>query len=211
MDELKLSALMCSRLCHDLVSPIGAIVNGLEILEDENDAGMIEQVHQLLNRSAAQASSRLQFYRMSFGSGGGFDDAIDMGEVRSVVAGLVGPMPVEVTWNTDKERLPKPVVKILLNLILIASEALIRGGTLEIEANSDAAGEAKYSLAVVASGDRIFFPEGWQNALAETESDADFEPKFVPGLLASLLARKSGSKIEAKYDGGTRLDLTVKL
>ena len=76
MPDLDFAALLCSRLCHDLVSPVGAINNGLEILEEEKDASMREAVVDLITKSTQQTANKLQFFRLAFGAAGGFTEMI---------------------------------------------------------------------------------------------------------------------------------------
>ena len=88
LDSLDLAALLCSRVCHDVISPVGAIVNGLEVLEDEKDPEMREIALDLIKKSAATASARLQFCRLAFGAAGSAGASIDTGEAEKVVRGL---------------------------------------------------------------------------------------------------------------------------
>src|SRR3954463_3035806 len=88
LDSLDLAALLCSRVCHDVISPVGAIVNGLEVLEDDDDPSMRKVAIELIKRSAHSASSRLQFCRLAFGAAGSAGASIDTGDAESVARGL---------------------------------------------------------------------------------------------------------------------------
>ena len=88
LDSLDLAALLCSRVCHDVISPVGAIVNGLEVLEDDSDASMRDFALDLIRKSAKQASARLQFARLAFGAAGSAGASIDLGDAEQVARGL---------------------------------------------------------------------------------------------------------------------------
>src|SRR5947209_1137778 len=132
LDSLDLAALLCSRVCHDVISPVGAIVNGLEVLEDEQDAEMRSFALELIKKSAGQASARLQFCRLAFGAAGSAGAAIDTNDAARVARGLFGGERTELEWNVPPLRMPKNNVKLILNLCLIAATAIPRGGVIEV-------------------------------------------------------------------------------
>ena len=93
-EALDLAALLCSRVCHDLISPVGAVVNGLEVLEDDNDEETKAFAMNLIKRSAQQASARLQFCRLAFGAAGSVGAMIDLGEALADTLALsLDPYP----------------------------------------------------------------------------------------------------------------------
>jgi len=126
------AALMCSRLCHDLISPIGAINNGMEMLADDDDEEGNEAVMALIEQSAAQAARKLQFFRLAFGAAGGFSDDLDMQETRKSAEDFVAGSRVNFQWSCALAYAPKHVVKLALNLLLVSVEALIRGGDIQL-------------------------------------------------------------------------------
>ncbi|MEN3930033.1 histidine phosphotransferase family protein [Microvirga sp. W0021] len=132
LDSLDLSALLCSRVCHDVISPVGAIVNGLEVLEDEKDTSMRDFAFELIRKSAQQASARLQFSRLAFGAAGSAGSMIDLGDAEQVSRGLFPEDKVTVGWNGPAAYFPKNKVKLLLNLVMITGSAIPRGGHLEV-------------------------------------------------------------------------------
>src|SRR5271155_2339020 len=99
MNEIEFAALLVSRVCHDLVSPVGAVVNGLEVLEDERDATMRAEALKLVVSSAEQAAARLQFARIAFGAAGSAGAELDLTEVGRIVKGLVQGGKVSVDWQ----------------------------------------------------------------------------------------------------------------
>ena len=125
------ASLLCSRLCHDLLSPVGALNNGLELLADETDPAMRARCMELLADSARASANKLKFFRLAFGAGGGFSDRVDMAEAKAAVEGLlVDNRRTTLGWLVEAPSLPKPAVRILVNLALIAVEALARGLSL---------------------------------------------------------------------------------
>ncbi|MGH6784420.1 MAG: histidine phosphotransferase family protein, partial [Sphingomicrobium sp.] len=138
MNAVDIASLLCSRLCHDLMSPVGALSNGIELLADEDDPDMKDKCLELLAESARTTASKLKFFRLAFGAAGGFGAEIDTGEAEAVVRGLFGAdKRIELGWAVADGRLPKGAVKLLLNLAMIAGDALVRGGRLDIGAESD--------------------------------------------------------------------------
>src|SRR5215217_551878 len=132
LDSLDLAALLCSRVCHDVISPVGAIVNGLEVLEDENDPAMHDFALDLIRKSAKQASARLQFARLAFGAAGSAGASIDLGDAEQVARGLFQDDKITLIWSAPRTLLPKNKVKLLLNLLVTAMNAIPRGGAIEV-------------------------------------------------------------------------------
>ncbi len=132
LDFLDLAALLCSRVCHDVISPVGAIVNGLEVLEDEKDAEMRGFALDLIKKSARTASARLQFCRLAFGAAGSAGAAIDTGDAEQVARGLFADEKTKLEWDAPRVLMPKNKVKLVLNLCLIAAAAIPRGGVIKV-------------------------------------------------------------------------------
>lgn len=148
-NSVEFASLLCSRLCHDLLSPVGAMTNGLELLADEDDPDMRARVMELLADSARASADRLKFFRLAFGAGGGFGETLDTNEVKAAVEGLVRANPrIELGWLVEMPLIPKTAAKILLNLTLIAFDSLVRGGRLD-------AGVEQGEVVVRAEGARI--------------------------------------------------------
>ena len=138
LEPLDLAALVCSRVCHDVISPVGAIVNGLEVLEEDNDPSMREFAMDLIRKSARQASARLQFARLAFGAAGSAGAAIDLGDAENVAKGMYGDDKIALTWTAPRALLPKNRVKLLLNLLVLAvARPFPRGGSITVEVGGD--------------------------------------------------------------------------
>src|SRR5271169_4401974 len=121
LSEIEFAALMVSRVCHDLVGPLGAVVNGLEVLEDERDATMRADALKLVAASAEQAAARLQFARIAFGAAGSAGAELDLTEVARVVAGLLRGGKVELVWRAHAVNWPKDWAKLVMNAALVAA------------------------------------------------------------------------------------------
>jgi len=134
LDALDLAALLCSRVCHDLISPTGAIVNGLEVLEEkDSDEETKTFALDLIKRSARTASARLQFCRLAFGAAGSASAQVDLGDARAMAQAFIEDDKTKLAWNLPRVLLPKNRVKLLLNLLIIAGQAIPRGGTLAVD------------------------------------------------------------------------------
>ena len=119
-DALELAALLCSRVCHDLISPVGAIVNGLEVLDDDPKPEDREFALDLIRKSAKTASARLQFCRLAFGAAGSSGAQIDLGDAQTMARGHIEDGKCTITWNLPRLLLPKNRVKLLLNMLVVS-------------------------------------------------------------------------------------------
>ena len=139
MNDLDFAALLVSRVCHDLVSPVGAVVNGLEVLEDETDLAMRADALRLVAASAEQAAARLQFARIAFGAAGSAGAELDLAEVGRIMAGLLKGGKVELQWQAPAINWPKDWAKLLMNTVLLAADCLPRGGKVTVETSESLA------------------------------------------------------------------------
>jgi histidine phosphotransferase ChpT len=133
IDALDLAALLCSRVCHDLISPVGAIVNGLEVLAEAKDEETKTFALELITKSANTGSAKLQFCRIAFGAAGSAGSQIDTGDAEKISRGFLEDEKTKITWNLPRAYLAKNRVKLLLNMLLIAGQTIPRGGMLTID------------------------------------------------------------------------------
>jgi histidine phosphotransferase ChpT len=133
LEALDLAALLCSRVCHDLISPVGAIVNGLEVLAEDKDQETQEFALELIKKSSRTASAKLQFCRIAFGAAGSAGAQIDSGDAETISRGFLEDDKTKLTWNLTRAILPKNRVKLLLNMLVIAGQTIPRGGTLTVD------------------------------------------------------------------------------
>jgi histidine phosphotransferase ChpT len=161
--DLELAALISSRICHDVINPVGAIANGLEMLDEEQDQGMREQAMALIRKSAYQASAKLQFARLAFGAAGSAGAEIDLRDAERVARDFVQGPKHTLSWEGPPATLPKNKVKLLLNLVALAVAALPRGGSVSVKVMGEAP-QARFS--VLAKGEPARLPEHVANLLA---------------------------------------------
>jgi histidine phosphotransferase ChpT len=160
--DLDLAALISSRICHDVISPVGAIANGLEMLDEEQDEAMREQTMDLIRKSARQASAKLQFARLAFGAAGSAGAEIDLRDAERVAKDFVQGKH-SLLWQGPPVTLPKNKVKLLLNLVALGVVALPRGGTVNVDITGEGPGVA---FSVIAKGEPARLPEHVANLLA---------------------------------------------
>lgn len=193
MNPIDLASLLCSRLCHDLMSPVGALNNGIELLADETDPEMREKCLELLADSARASANKLKFFRLAFGAAGGFGEEIDTIEAQTALEGLFGAeRRIELSWVVGSGKLPKDAVKLLLNLAMLAGDALVRGGRLDVGAEM---GEGELELAVRAEGPRILLDPALRDTLANGFS-GPVEPRAAGAWLAHQLVAEAGGTIQ---------------
>jgi histidine phosphotransferase ChpT len=197
--SLDLASLLCSRLCHDMLSPVGALSNGLELLAEEKDPEMRKRCMELLEQSAKISADKLKFFRLAFGAAGGFGDLVAVEEPRALIDALVGNNGrIEADWALGVAQLPKPAVKVLLNLAQIAIDALVRGGTLDIGAElRDGASE----IVVRASGPRIAFDATIGQALDGSLDPADLSSRTAAAWMIRELAVRQGGGLQFALSG----------
>jgi histidine phosphotransferase ChpT len=193
MNAIDLASLLCSRLCHDLLSPVGALNNGLELMADEQDPEMRERCLELLNESARASANKLKFFRLAFGAAGGFGDKIDTREARAALDGLFGAdKRVELGWMVEDDALSKGAVKLLLNLALIAGDALVRGGRLDVGAEHS---DGRLELVIRAEGPRILLDPALRETIMKGSSNGTVEPRAAGAWLAHELAGQARGQI----------------
>ncbi len=204
MKSHEFASLLCSRLCHDLLSPVGALNNGIELLADEHDPDMRARCLDLLGESARASANKLKFFRLAFGAAGGFADEVDAREARVAIEGLFGgDGRIQLGWMVEEPTISKSALKVLLNLVLIAGDALVRGGRLDVGAEKH---ERGLDIVVRAEGPRIVLdPELKQALVGETNEDAVAPRAAAAWLVHSLVADGRGEVQVMDADPGMLL------
>ena len=195
-----LAALLCSRLCHDMLSPVGALSHGLELLRDEGDAEMRQRCMELLEQSARISADKLKFFRLAYGAAGGFGESVPTEEPRQLVEALVGGNGrIALAWAVAVDMLPKAAVKVLLNLAAIGIDALPRGGELQVGAEwRDGATE----IAVRAAGAKIAFDPSIGHALDGSLPAVELSGRTAPAHLINLIAQEHGGGLQYALTDG---------
>ncbi|MEO5598406.1 MAG: histidine phosphotransferase family protein [Novosphingobium sp.] len=195
ISSLDLASLLCSRLCHDMLSPVGALSNGLELLAEERDVDMRGRIVELLEQSAKTSADKLKFFRLAFGAAGGFGELVQVAEAKALVEALASnnSRGIAVTWNLHADALPKAAIKTLLNLSLFAIESLVRGGTLEIGAELR---DGTSEIVVRAAGVKVAFDVTVGHALEGNLPLADLSSRTAPAAMLYELAESVGGKLQ---------------
>ena len=194
-DALELAALLCSRVCHDLISPVGAIVNGLEVLDDNPKPDDREFALDLIRKSAKTASARLQFCRLAFGAAGSTGAQIDLGDAQSMARGHLEDSKTTIAWNLPRVLLAKNRVKMLLNMMVIAQQTIPRGGVLTVDpvGEGDALG-----FRVAARGLNARMPQNIADLLSSGSAP---DAHAVQPYYTRLLAEACGLKVVLAPEG----------
>jgi histidine phosphotransferase ChpT len=199
IEALDLAALLCSRVCHDLISPVGAIVNGLEVLEEEKDEATKEFALDLIKSSARKASAKLQFCRIAFGAAGSAGAQIDLGDAESIARGFLEDEKTKLAWNLPRALLAKNRVKLLLNMLVIAGQAIPRGGTLTV--NPIGSGDS-IGFKVSAAGTNAKVPPAVPTLLGG-ETGEGLDAHRIQPFYTGLLARACGVAAAVTMEGET--------
>lgn len=199
MSDVDFASLLCSRLCHDLVGPVGSIYNGVELLADEDDPDMRRRCLELLADSAKQTANKLKFFRLAFGAAGGFGAQIDTREAQTALEGLFADRRIAIDWLVDAAALPKNAMKILLNLAMTAGDALLRGGRLNVAAEQR--GDI-IELAVRAEGQRVLLDPELRAALEGRTTFGDLNPRAAAAFLVHTLVQGARAKLMVSEQDG---------
>jgi histidine phosphotransferase ChpT len=201
LSDLDLAALLCSRVCHDVISPVGAIANGLELIDDpEMDQETKETALAMVRSSARTAAAKLKFCRIAFGAAGSAGALIDMGEAGEIARAFVGEEKVKLEWNAPRENRPKQQVKLVLNMLLMAMAGIPRGGLVTVDVEGDV-------FSARAQGDRAKVPEAIAQVLDGTLELTGLDARLVQPYYAKQLARSAGLSLNMGMDGA---DVVVK-
>jgi len=203
--ELKTAQLLVSRICHDLAGGISALSTGAELLAEEG--GMPDdEALDLISSSARQSTRRLQFLRVAFGQGGGENDNISLANLRTLTQGQLEGGRVSLAWEQDDERISIGAGKLLLNLCLIGSEALPRGGVLQVDSGQV---DGRLGFAVLAQGDGARLTPEVQQALSVDVEAHDLTSRTVNAHFTAVLAEKLAADLEIQTTEGAEVRLAV--
>lgn len=192
LDSLDLAALLCSRVCHDVISPVGAIVNGLEVLDEEKDESMRGFAQDLIRKSARQASARLQFARIAFGAAGSAGSAIDTGDAEQVARGFIQDEKVTLDWQGARSFMPKNKVKLLLNLLVVATTTIPRGGSI-VASIEGAPGSENFRI--VTKGINARVPPHAEALLAGAPESGVVDAHGIQPFYAGMIARAANMSV----------------
>lgn len=198
VSALELAALMCSRVCHDVISPVGAITNGLEVLADDDDPEMRAHAMDLIAKSAAQASAKLQFARLAFGAAGSAGAELDLQDAHKVAEGLMMSEKATLSWTAPVAAIGKDYVKLLLNMVLIGMAAIPRGGEVAVLVEGAL---SRPLLRVTSTGVAARVPDETAKFLDGRDPDRFLDARAAQPYFTGLVARSLGLSISARMEG----------
>jgi histidine phosphotransferase ChpT len=199
IEGLDLAALLCSRVCHDVISPVGAIVNGIEMY-DTGDASMKDFSIDLVRKSSRQASARLQFARIAFGAAGSAGAMIDTGDAANVSKAFFQDEKAQVSWSVPRALLPKNQVKLLLNLLMIAAQAIPRGGSIDVAGT--VTGE-QGDFTITSKGINARIPPHAEDLIAARSATGSIDAHAVQPYYTGAVARAARMAVSFTIDGDT--------
>lgn len=198
LSALELSALLCSRVCHDIISPVGAIINGLEVLDEEDNGDMEDYAFELIRKSAKQASAKLQFARLAYGAAGSAGAEIDLGDAEQVATAFLSGEKPNFSWVSRRELLPKNKVKLILNLVMISIGAVPRGGNILVEIDPD---REATKVKITCEGPAARIPTNVPQLIAGQPGEHGVDAHAVQPYYAGLLAKECGMAVDFSIDG----------
>ena len=210
MDDLDVATMLCSLMCHDLASPVGALVNGVEILEEEEDKKIKDQALDLLSYSAEEASFRLQFFRLAFGASGGLRSQIHLDDARRVLQGLYSNGRARLNWNAPTQAMEKTIVKLVLNMAFAGGESLGRGGTINVDVTFEGEADARgVVISVIADGDNAGLKENCKALLTGEITADELNTRTVQPYYTYRLAELLSTKIDVDDSMENRVSISA--
>lgn len=201
--ELNFTSLICSRLCHDLVGPVGAISNGIELMEMEDDPSEAADALDLLRHSADNAARRLKFLRLAFGSSGGDEMPLPVSDAQSAAFDFFEDHRLDLIWpQSDEQGISKNRIRLTLNLLMAGAAGLMRGGNLTVMLSGN-------HLEVTGTHERAGLSESVVDALSgETQASTGEDARIIECFLAHKLAVAEGLSLRVEQGAG-RFSITA--
>ena len=195
LSDIDLAALLCSRVCHDIISPVGAIANGLELMDDpDTDAALRATALDMVRSSAKTATAKLKFCRIAFGASGSAGAHIDLGEAGEIAKDFVGNEKTVLDWQAARENRPKAEVKLLLNMLLLAIAGIPRGGVVTVTV-------VDRVFNVRAKGERAKLPQAMGDVLNGVAALESLDARLVQPYYAKIMAQQAGLALSMDMDG----------
>lgn len=209
--NIKILELLASKICHDLISPIGAVNNGVEFVQEmgAEDAG---DAIDLIAYSANQASSKLQAYRMAYGAGGA-DNSIKPEDVHDLIERIItADDKIQQDWdkdapmglNPDTFERPEGFAKMLVSAFLLAMDSLPKGGVMKAFEGEDGV------IHVTAEGENACIRERSAEALDLTMSETDLEPKYVHAFITGILSKRYGASVNMHEPDNNKVQIDIR-
>lgn len=194
IESSRLAAFIASRICHDLISPVASVNSALELLQEPGDAEMKAQAEQLLHNGAESAGARIQLLRYAFGSAGLSDTAADRHEVQKIVDGFMAGHKPSVEWEIDTQHFSCGHARVLMNLVIMATAAVPRGGVVFLKVGND---ESGLTVVAIAKGPKARLSEFTEAALSGNTPEEGWSARTIQPLFANMVAADLGGAISA--------------
>lgn len=195
--DLEFAALVSSKICHDVIGPVGAIYNGLEILDEDDDAEAKSYALDVIRNVTEQASARLQFARFAFGAAGSAGAQIDLTMAEQISRGYLGSGKHTLVWSGPAGHMAKDYVKLLLNLLSAAITALPRGGTLSVSI----LGTLEAPTFEIRCAGKTARPPQYLTDIVAGTTDGELNAMNIQAYYTWRLAASTGMRIEILQDG----------
>ncbi|GAB6053391.1 histidine phosphotransferase family protein [Magnetospira thiophila] len=205
--DLKVTELVCSRLCHDLISPVGAVNSGIELLE-EGDIALREEALGLVGRSGDMAARRLSFYRLAFGFAGSAEGTHSLTDIRKLAEGLLSDGKVELDWPGGEGSVSRGGARLMLNMIQLASDCLPSGGKVSVQFGFL---EEGLGVAISARGNKARLRDDLKLAMSAEATLDDLTARNVQGYFAQRLAEELNVSLEVADDPDDEVRLAALL
>lgn len=197
IEPSRLAAFIASRICHDLISPVASVNSALELLEEPGDADMKAQAEQLLHNGAESAAARIQLLRYAFGSAGLSDTAADRHEVRSIVEGFMKSYKPSIEWNIETEHFSCGHARVLMNLVIMATAAIPRGGVVALTVRNETDG---LSVSAIAKGPKARLSAFTESAFAGEVPEEGWSARTIQPLFAKMVVSDLDGDIQASVE-----------
>lgn len=191
-----LAALLCARICHDLVSPVGALGTAIEILDDESNSDMHEDALTLIRSSSRKAAAKLKYLRLAFGAAGSAPGIIATEEIETLARNMFEDAKAELHFEFGGDGIEKARARLLLNLLMLAVQSVPRGGTVAIRTND-------HDLVLEATGPRARLDENIERALSGRAPEDGFDGRTIQPFYAGMMAREQGGATHAMISDET--------
>ena len=197
-----LAAMLCSRVCHDLINPVGAIGNGLEVLADPTQAAMADGARELIANSAKHARAKLEFARLAYGASSTAGTEFDTRECERVAKLLFEIEKADLDWQVPPMLMPKHKAKLLMNMLLIAAMAVPRGGMVKVEVTG-MPGSETFTLTSTSDSEKrqkTIMPAGAEGLLSGRPEEG-VDARGIQPFYTGLLARMTGMELRISVEG----------
>ena len=197
IDDLELAALISSKICHDVIGPVGAIYNGLEVLDEDSDEESRAYALTVIRNFTEQASAKLQFARFAFGAAGSAGSVIDLSNAEAISRGFFGAGKQKLDWQVPRGDITKDYVKLLLNMLAVAQTALPHGGDISVSLKGPL---ERPELYVLCKGPKARVPVHLAEFLSGARKNG-LDPLSIQSYYTTRLAQTAAMRLTVAMDG----------